>query len=100
MGLHLALAISAGVIKQQRQNQGSAIEVPMLESMAAFLMSEHLAGHTLIPAEGELGYERLFSANRKPFKTTDGFIAVMPYTSKQWVSFLQLVERDDRPQPI
>ena len=98
VGLHLALAISAGVIKQQRQNQGSAIEVPMLESMAAFLMSEHLAGHTLIPAEGELGYERLFSANRKPFQTTDGYIAVMPYTSKQWVSFLQLIGRDDLSQ--
>ena len=69
VGLHLALAITAGVIKQQREGQGTAIEVPMLESMAAFLMAEHLAGHTLVPAEGDLGYERLFSGNRKPYKT-------------------------------
>ena len=73
VGLHLALAITAGVIKQQREGQGTAIEVPMLESMAAFLMAEHLAGHTLVPAEGDLGYERLFSGNRKPYKTLDGY---------------------------
>ena len=72
VGLHLALAITAGVIKQQREGQGTAIEVPMLESMAAFLMAEHLAGHTLVPAEGDLGYERLVSGNRKPYKTLDG----------------------------
>ena len=95
VGLHLALAITAGVIKQQREGQGSAIEVPMLESMAAFLMAEHLAGHTLVPAEGDLGYERLFSSNRKPFKTLDGYIAVMPYSTRQWQNFFTLIDRAD-----
>ncbi|NCF34479.1 MAG: CoA transferase [Proteobacteria bacterium] len=95
VGLHLALAIAAGVVKQLRQGKGCAIEVPMLESMAAFLLSEHLAGHTLVPAEGELGYERLMSVNRKPFKTLNGHIAVLPYSTKQWVSFFQLIKRDD-----
>jgi crotonobetainyl-CoA:carnitine CoA-transferase CaiB-like acyl-CoA transferase len=98
VGLHLALAIAAGVVKQLREGQGCAIEVPMLESMAAFLLSEHLAGHTLVPAEGELGYERLMSVNRKPFKTLNGHIAVLPYSTKQWVSFFQLIKRDDLAQ--
>jgi crotonobetainyl-CoA:carnitine CoA-transferase CaiB-like acyl-CoA transferase len=98
VGLHLALAIAAGVVKQLRKGKGCAIEVPMLESMAAFLLSEHLAGHTLVPAEGELGYERLMSVNRKPFKTLNGHIAVLPYSTKQWVSFFQLIKRDDLAQ--
>jgi crotonobetainyl-CoA:carnitine CoA-transferase CaiB-like acyl-CoA transferase len=98
VGLHLALAIAAGVVKQLREGKGCAIEVPMLESMAAFLLSEHLAGHTLVPAEGELGYERLMSVNRKPFKTLNGHIAVLPYSTKQWVSFFQLIKRDDLAQ--
>lgn len=98
VGLHLALAIAAGVVKQLREGEGCAIEVPMLESMAAFLLSEHLAGHTLVPAEGELGYERLMSVNRKPFKTLNGHIAVLPYSTKQWVSFFQLIKRDDLAQ--
>ncbi len=95
VGLHLALAVTAGVVKQQRENQGSCIEVPMLETMAAFLLSEHLAGHTLIPPQGDLGYERLFSAHRKPFKTANGYMAVLPYSSEQWVRFLSLAGRDD-----
>ena len=98
VGLHLALAIAAGVVKQLREGEGCAIEVPMLESMAAFLLSEHLAGHTLVPAEGELGYERLMSVNRKPFKTLNGHIAVLPYSTKQWASFFQLIKRDDLAQ--
>ena len=95
VGLHLALAVTAGVVKQQRENQGSCIEVPMLETMAAFLLSEHLAGHTLIPPQGDLGYERLFSTHRKPFKTANGYMAVLPYSSEQWVRFLSLAGRDD-----
>ena len=100
VGLHLALAIAAGVVKQLRQGKGCAIEVPMLESMAAFLLSEHLAGHTLVPPERELGYERLMSVNRKPFKTLNGHIAVLPYSTKQWVSFFQLIMRDDLAQAV
>lgn len=95
VGLHLALAVTAGVVKQKRENHGSCIEVPMLETMAAFLLSEHLAGHTLIPPQGDLGYERLFSAHRKPFKTVNGYMAVLPYSSEQWVRFLSLAGRDD-----
>ena len=56
-------------------------------------MAEHLAGHTLVPAEGDLGYERLFSGNRKPYKTLDGYISVLPYSTKQWVNFLELIGR-------
>jgi crotonobetainyl-CoA:carnitine CoA-transferase CaiB-like acyl-CoA transferase len=70
----------------------------MLESMAAFLMSEHLAGHTLLPEEGDLGYERLFSSNRKPYKTLNGYIAVLPYSTRQWVNFLTLINREDLAQ--
>ena len=98
VGLHLALAIAAGVIKQQREGEGSAIEVPMLESMAAFLMAEHLAGHTLLPEEGDLGYERLFSSNRKPYKTLNGYIAVLPYNTRQWVNFFAVINREDLAQ--
>lgn len=98
VGLHLALAVTAGLVKQSRDGKGSSIEVPMLESMTAFLMSEHLAGHTLIPAEGDLGYSRLLSENRKPFKTLDGYIAVLPYSTRQWISFFTLIDREDLAQ--
>jgi crotonobetainyl-CoA:carnitine CoA-transferase CaiB-like acyl-CoA transferase len=95
VGLHLALAVVSGVVQQLRTGEGCNVEVPMLESMTAFVMAEHLAGHTLQPAEGELGYDRLMSKNRKPYKTQNGYVAIMPYNTKHWQRFFGLVGRED-----
>ena len=94
VGLHLALAIAAALVHRLRTGEGQSIEVPMLETMTSFMMAEHLAGHSMVPAQGEIGYQRLMSTNRRPFKTADGYIAIMPYSTKQWVRFLTLVEED------
>ncbi len=90
VGLHLALAVVSGVAQQQRTGRGACIEVPMLESMASFLLTEHLAGHTLVPPEGELGYDRLMTANRKPHRTKDGYAVILPYSTKHWVRFFEI----------
>ena len=95
VGLHLALAVVSGVVQQLRTGEGCNIEVPMLESMTAFVMAEHLAGHTLQPSEGELGYDRLMSKNRKPYKTQNGYVAIMPYNTKHWQRFFGLIGRED-----
>ena len=90
VGLHLALSVVSGVVRQQRTGRGACIEVPMLESMASFLLLEHLAGHSLVPAEGELGYDRLMTANRKPHRTKDGYVVILPYSTKHWVRFFEI----------
>lgn len=90
VGLHLALAVLSGVVQQQRTGEGVCIETPMLESMTSFLLSEHLAGHTLVPEEGELGYDRLMSKHRKPYRTQDGYIAILPYSTKHWIRFFEI----------
>lgn len=95
VGLHLALAVVSGVAQQQRTGRGVYIEVPMLESMASFLLTEHLAGHTLVPAEGELGYDRLMTANRKPHRTKDGYAVILPYSTKHWVRFFEICDLPD-----
>jgi crotonobetainyl-CoA:carnitine CoA-transferase CaiB-like acyl-CoA transferase len=66
----------------------------MFEALAAFLLNEHLAGATF-DAAGAPGYPRILSANRKPFRTADGWIAVLPYTDRQWRAFLTEIGRDD-----
>jgi crotonobetainyl-CoA:carnitine CoA-transferase CaiB-like acyl-CoA transferase len=63
----------------------------MLETMAGFMLAEHLAGHTMTPAQGDIGYQRLMSKHRRPFETADGHMAIMPYSTKQWIRFLELV---------
>jgi crotonobetainyl-CoA:carnitine CoA-transferase CaiB-like acyl-CoA transferase len=67
----------------------------MFESMVAFLLVEHLAGRTFVPPLGEPGYERMLAKNRRPYKTADGYLAIMPYTTQQWMRFLESVGRAD-----
>jgi crotonobetainyl-CoA:carnitine CoA-transferase CaiB-like acyl-CoA transferase len=95
VGLHLALAVSFGLVQKSRTGRGVCIEAPMLETMVSFIMSEHLAGHTLIPEEGDLGYDRLMSKNRRPFRTSDGFLAILPYSTKHWIRFFQICDLPD-----
>jgi crotonobetainyl-CoA:carnitine CoA-transferase CaiB-like acyl-CoA transferase len=95
MGLHLALALASGLVRRLRTGQGCAIEVPMFESMTAFLLLEHLAGRSFSPPESEAGYARLLAPNRRPYRTKDGFVAIMPYTSQQWFRFIECIGRSE-----
>jgi len=95
VGLHLAFAVATGLVHRLTTGQGCAIEVPMFESMVAFLLVEHLAGHTFAPPLGAAGYERMLAKNRRPYRTADGYIAIMPYTTQQWTRFLECVGRAD-----
>ena len=54
----------------------------------------HLAGATF-EVNGHLGYDRVLSPNRRPYRTQDGWLAVLPYTYDQWRRFLLEVERHD-----
>src|SRR5438270_12616040 len=95
VGVHLALAIAAGLVHALKTDEGCAIEIPMFEAMVAFLLVEHLSGATFRPPIGALGYERMLAANRKPYRTRDGYMAIMPYTTQQWTRFLECVGRQD-----
>src|SRR5579872_4488816 len=61
VGVHLAFAIAAGLAHRFKTGEGCEIEVPMFETMVAFLLTEHLAGETFSPALSPPGYERLLS---------------------------------------
>ena len=87
VGLHLAIAMLSGIAYRERHQTSVCIEAPMLETMTSFLMAEHLSGHSFTPPEGDLGYDRLMTKHRKPHKTLDGYIAILPYSSRHWVRF-------------
>ncbi|WP_077145541.1 CaiB/BaiF CoA-transferase family protein [Sphingopyxis sp. KK2] len=93
--LHAVYAILAALVARANGRTGAIkVEVPMFEALAAFLLNEHLAGATFAP-DGALGYPRILSSNRRPFRTADGWIAVLPYTDRQWHAFLTEVGRGD-----
>jgi crotonobetainyl-CoA:carnitine CoA-transferase CaiB-like acyl-CoA transferase len=93
-GLHLALAVLGALASPDRGKKPICIEAPMFESLVSFLLVEQLAGRTFEPPLGGIGYDRLLSPYRKPFRTRDGYISIIPYTGLHWVRFLRLIGRD------
>jgi crotonobetainyl-CoA:carnitine CoA-transferase CaiB-like acyl-CoA transferase len=94
-GLHAAYATLAALFHRERTGEGQFVEVPMLESFVSFSFAEHLYGHTFTPPTGQMGYKRVMNKNRKPYKTMDGYISIVPYDDRQWEEFFKLGNRGD-----
>jgi len=93
--LHAVYGILSALFARERGREGPfRVEVPMFEAMVAFLMNEHLSAATFA-ADGAPGYPRLLSPDRRPFRTADGWIAVLPYTEAQWRRFLGAIGRGE-----
>lgn len=94
-GLTVAYAIPMALYERERSGQGQAIEVPMFETLVSFLAVEQLAGRTFEPPLGDAGYGRVMSPHRKPYRTADGYLALLPYTSAQWARFFAVAGRPE-----
>lgn len=91
VGSAAANALLAGLLAKARTGVGQMIEVPMFETMAQFVLSEHMQGQTFDPPTSPPGYPRTLSPHRRPYATKDGFIAVLPYNDGQWRRFFEAV---------
>ena len=91
-GLTAVYAILAALYHREKTGQGQALEVPMFETMVSFTMAEHMWGQTFEPPIGHAGYARIMSQNRKPYKTKDGYIAVLPYFDAHWATFCKIAD--------
>lgn len=94
-GLTLAYGVLTGLIHKLRTGKGQKIEVPMFETMVQFLMVEHLSQRTFDAEGGSAGYGRMLARSRKPYRTQDGWICIMPYNDKHWMLFFELSGRAD-----
>jgi crotonobetainyl-CoA:carnitine CoA-transferase CaiB-like acyl-CoA transferase len=88
-------AVVSALFYRERHGVGQSIEVPMFETMVSYVMAEHLFGQVFDPPEGPAGYTRLMSAHRRPYKTKDGFIAILPYMNDHWREFSERAGRAD-----
>jgi len=94
-GMALVNAVLAALFYRERTGYGQYVEVPMLETMVAFVLAEHLGGLTFDPAPVKAGYARLLAGGRKPAPTKDGHIAMLPYTDEHWTALFNTVGRAD-----
>ncbi len=97
-GIVLSNAVMAALLHRERTGEGQFVEVPMLETMVAFTLTEHLGGLTFDPPNAPAGYARLLSGGRKPAPTRDGHVAMLPYSASHWVAFFKHVGRNDLAQ--
>ncbi|WP_231711277.1 CaiB/BaiF CoA transferase family protein [Xanthobacter dioxanivorans] len=94
-GLFAVNGILAALVRRERTGVGAFVEVPMFESMVAFNLVEHMYGHHFDPPKGALGYPRVLAEWRRPYRTADGYICLMPYTDQHWRAFFAEVGEAD-----
>ena len=95
-GYTLASAIGMALYARERTGVGQLVRVPMLETIVAFNLQEHLWGGVFDPPLGSgVGYVRLLSEHRRPYETRDGHICVLAVNDEQWRRLLPTIGRPE-----
>src|ERR1700709_1626276 len=95
VGLTAVGAICASLVHRDRTGRGQRLDIPMFETMAGFVMGDHMGGLTYEPPLDKGGYARHLLRDRRPYKNSDGYICVIVYNDKQWDNFFKATGRDD-----
>jgi crotonobetainyl-CoA:carnitine CoA-transferase CaiB-like acyl-CoA transferase len=80
----LASSVGMALFARERTGHGQEIHVPMLETMVAFNMVDHLWHGVFGEPEKGLGYPRMLTPWRRPYATADGYICLLATTDRQW----------------
>jgi crotonobetainyl-CoA:carnitine CoA-transferase CaiB-like acyl-CoA transferase len=88
-------AVLAAFLQRQASGHGAFVEVPMFETMASFVLQEHLAQQSFVPPVGPPGDQRLLSPHNRPVQTQDGWVSFTINTNKQVHAFLDAVGRGE-----
>jgi len=94
-GIAAAGAILAALVERGRTGAGQAVEIPLFETMVELVLADHLGGASFVPPEGAVGYARILAANRRPYRTTDGYVCVLLYNEAHWERFFTLSGEGD-----
>ncbi len=88
-GMALTSAVTAALLHRERTGEGQMVEVPMLETLAAFNSIEMFGGYAFEPPIGPAGYKRMKA--RRPVRTKDGWLTMLPYSGENWCAFFEAV---------
>lgn len=88
-GIMLTAAVTAALLHRERTGDGQMVEVPMLETLAAFNSIEMFGGIAFVPPVGPAGYKRMKA--RRPVRTKDGWLTMLPYSGANWCAFFEAV---------
>ena len=91
-GLTAVYATTMALYHRERTGEGQEVEVAMFETMASFMLVEHANGAIYDPPLGPAFYPRTVAPNRRPYETSDGYIAALIYNDKHWNAFIDAVK--------
>jgi crotonobetainyl-CoA:carnitine CoA-transferase CaiB-like acyl-CoA transferase len=91
VGQQVASAVSAALYHREKTGKGQRVDVPMFEHLLQIVMGEHMGGYTFEPQLGAPGYARMLSPDRRPYRTSDGYVCTLIYNDKQWKAFFALL---------
>ncbi len=94
-GLTALNAILAALVHRGVSGRGQKIDVPMFETMTKFFLNDHLSGLTYDPPLDKGGYIRQLSKDRRPYRTSDGYVCALIYNNKHWTNFFQAIGREE-----
>ncbi len=95
VGLIAAQTIGFALYRRERTGVGEAIEVPMFENIAAFVMMQHMGAASFVPPLGPPGDHRVLSPDARPLPTADGFVCLSANTDAQAYAFFDAIGRPE-----
>ncbi|GHF44229.1 crotonobetainyl-CoA:carnitine CoA-transferase CaiB-like acyl-CoA transferase [Amycolatopsis bartoniae] len=93
--LTIVYSVLAALLHQRKTGEGQYVEVPMTDTMIAFNLVEHLAGHTFEPPTGRTGFALSMSEGHQAVPTKDGLACVIPYNPQNFRDFFTAAGRPD-----
>ena len=94
-GQAMAYSILAALFHRSRGGGGQRVEVPMLETAVEFNFVEHMGGFAFRPPLGPPAFARVLSPSRRPYRTADGYICILPYSDQNWRAFYAFTGRTE-----
>ena len=83
-GYTLASMVGMALYAREKTGKGQEIHVPMVDTMAAFNLVDHLWHGVFGEPEKGLGYPRMLTPHRRPYATTDGHVCLLATTDRQY----------------
>ncbi|MET7934149.1 CoA transferase [Streptomyces sp. NPDC005322] len=93
--LTIVYSVLAALVHRDKAGAGQYIEIPMADTLLAFNLVEHLAGHSFEPPIGPTGFPLSMTRGHRAVPTRDGLACVMPYNPRNFRDFFAAAGRPD-----
>lgn len=88
--LTIVYSVLAALHHRDGHGAGQWVDVPMVDVMADFTLTEQLNDFSFVPPKGPAGWHRTLAPSRSPHRCLDGWVCVLPYSDRNWRDFLRV----------